>query len=259
MPYVSNCYRSVVLVVGLVLIGGLAKYVECRAQVATDGSIAVKALSASEVTMVRSEDHSSHVRVHSLHGSLRLPSSVSPQKGKNPRFGTVLGGSAVGATVGTGMGVLLLKGSAELYRGTDRNRQRSTLESEVATAMGLIGVACILAGAPIGAVELGGIDQRRRAAYEGAGVGELVGGIVGYALARGLQGATTLRFVGVGAGVVFGTAGGALLRFRQKKQEGAFSWRMGDWHVSLPSVRVQLPVASDRSAAVSVTVMSFQF
>ncbi len=123
--------------------------------------------------------------------------------------------------------------------------------------MVMIGVGAIIAGGPIGAVEVGGIE-RRRDAYAAAGIGEFVLGAVGFVLADRLHDSLSSRLIGLGAGVTMGAAAGAYWVASQPEPEGLFSYRDGRWQVAPPDVQVDPNLATDRSPSVRVSLMSVQ-
>lgn len=124
--------------------------------------------------------------------------------------------------------------------------------------MALIGVAAMAAGGPIGAVRGGGIERNRRSAYVGAGAGELVVGLLGYALAGQVDDGTPSRLVGMGAGMAVGAAVGAVwsASAQEKGDDGLLSYRNGHWRIAKPDVRIQPHLTTDRSSSVGVTLLS---
>jgi len=113
-------------------------------------------------------------------------------------------------TVGGGVGYLLLRAGADLDPERDAGLGEDP-ESEAAAALMGAGLVAIVMGGPVGAVEIGGIDRRRRDAYVTAGFGEAITGILGLALAGQIHDSSTVRLVGLGSGMVLGSAGGASL------------------------------------------------
>ena len=166
-----------------------------------------------------------------------------------------------GPDVGVGVGLLLLKGAAEVDEGTtDRTVWRDDPESEAAGMLVLAGFAAIAAGGPIGAVEGAGMERGRWDAYAGAGFGEFVAGVLGYALAGQLHDSTPSRLVGLGAGMAVGSATGAVwVASAQAEDDGLFSYQNGRWQVSTPDVQVRPHLATPRSPSVGVTVVSARF
>lgn len=176
-----------------------------------------------------------------------------------PSFGRILGGSSIGMVVGGGLGVLLIRQSSQVDHSDQWGRPRRDPEAEAARVMGMVGLACVVAGAPIGAVELGGIERRRRDAYVAAAVGEFVGGVLGYLLADRMHGSTSSQLVGLGAGVTLGAASGAAFIPSKKNQTGLFDYRSGTWNVSRPTAHARLPLSQVGSPAVGMTLVSMQF
>lgn len=192
-----------------------------------------------------------------------LPSergSAERRAGDSPRIGRALLGSTIGVGAGVGIGLLLLKGAAEGSPDEEVDNRRERQASDAAATMTLIGVAAMAAGGPIGAVRGAGIERNRRAAYIGAGFGELVGGLLGYALAGQLHDSTPSRLVGLGAGMAAGSAAGAVwVASAQGGKKGLLRYRKGRWRVSTPDVRVRPGLATGRKPSVGVTVVSAAF
>jgi hypothetical protein len=186
------------------------------------------------------------------------PVPFPSEQEERPSFGRILGGSALGTSVGVGAGLLLLRASAEVGPGDDRYDRREDPESEAAATMALIGVAAIVAGGPLGAVEIGGIEHRRRDAYAAAGFGEVLFGILGVALARTLYDGQTDQLVGLGGGVVLGSAGGAYLVASQPRSEGMFNYQKGEWQIGRPNVQVRPHLTTDRAPSVNISLVSVQ-
>jgi hypothetical protein len=186
-------------------------------------------------------------------GKVSLP-PVSEER-VPPSFGRVLGGSAIGATAGAGVGLLLVKAGSEADPDGDPNPGVQP-ESEAAATIIAAGLAAFVVGGPIGAVEIGGIEERRRDAYVMAGFGELMVGALGIALAGQLHDSPTARLAGLGTGMVLGAAGGAYLVASKEEQDGLFSYRKGQWRTSVPDMRILLHSTIARSPSVGVTVVS---
>lgn len=201
----------------------------------------------------------SHAQLYDRAGAASTPTSSSQEKPDRSSLGKILGGSALGVSAGMGTGLLLLKASAEIDPNGDRYDRGENPESEAAVAVGVIGLAAIVAGGPIGAVEIGGIAHRRRDAYASAGFGEAIVGMLGIALADQLHDSSTARLVGLSTGMVLGSAGGAyLVASREKKSNGLFSYRDGDWQVAPPNVRVRPHLMSSRTPSVGVALVSVE-
>lgn len=134
-------------------------------------------------------------------------------------------------------------------------------ESGTAGTLAMIGIVCVVAGGPVGAVELGGIERHRRDAYVGAVLGELVVGTLGYVLAREIHDSGGAKLAGVGTGVALGAAGGAVLLARSAEPEapGVFRYEEGRWSVSIPDVRVRPRLTSPRPPALDVTMLSLRW
>jgi hypothetical protein len=192
-----------------------------------------------------------------------VPSEQGPTKRErddSPRIGRALFGSTVGVGAGVGVGLLLLKAVDEASP-EENTRWHDEEASDAAATMTLIGVAAMAAGGPIGAVKGAGIERGRRDAYVGAGVGELVGGLLGLALAGQLHDSTPSRLIGLGAGMAAGSATGALWVAAAQKEtdNGLFSYEKGRWEMSVPDVQVRPRLTTPRSPSVGVTVLSAQF
>jgi hypothetical protein len=124
----------------------------------------------------------------------------------------------------------------------------------------MVGLACIVAGAPVGAVEMGRIERRRTDAYVGAAVGQFVFGVLGYVAANRLDGSPSARLVGLGTGVAVGSASGAVLvASQQKNTRGLFQQNEGRWTVTPPTVRLHPNLSTRRSPSVRVTLLSMQW
>lgn len=192
------------------------------------------------------------------------PNAPSPLPGPSEtdtvssHFGRILLGSTVGAGVGTGVGLLLIKGAAEATPDDESDRRAENPASDAAATMGLIGVAAIVAGGPVGAVEIGGIE-RRRDAYVAGGIGEFVFGVAGLVLAGHLHDSTPARLIGLGTGVAVGAAGGAYWVASRPEPEGLFSYQDGRWQVGPPEVRVQPHFTTNRAPSVGVSLVSVQW
>jgi len=226
-----------------------------HARVAPSCLLAV--LSLGVVLVVGSVVWTKACRAQSLTRAEREVPVPSPSKGtERPSFGRLLGGSALGVPVGMGAGLLLLRASAEADAGGDRYDRREDPEAEAAAAIGLIGVAAIVAGGPVGAVEVGGIEHRRRDAYVAAGFGELIVGALGTVLAGELHDSRTARAVGLGTGMMLGSAGGAYLVATQPRSEGMFDYEAGHWQLGPPQVQVRPHLGTDRRPSVTVTLVS---
>lgn len=181
----------------------------------------------------------------------------SQKQNDDPTFERILGGSALGVMAGGGIGNLLLKAGAEVDPNRDADPGTGP-ESEAARAIMGIGLAAVVMGGPVGAVELGGIEHRRRDAYVAAGFGEAIVGILGLVLAGQIHDSSAARLVGLGSGMVLGTAGGAFLVASQKRQDGLFSYQEGDWQIAPPDVRVRPNLTTDRSPSVGVALVSVE-
>jgi len=174
----------------------------------------------------------------------------------DPHVGRILLGSALGAVGGAGLGAALLQG-AEAAREEHDGRYDDPNRTDPTIGLSMIGVAFIVGGAPFGAVRMGGIERGRRGAYVVGGIGEFVGGGVGYTLANQVHESRTARYVGLGVGWVLGAAGGALLAASQQEQStGLVGYSNGEWQVSRPVVRPGLTF--DRPS-VGVTLVSVRF
>jgi hypothetical protein len=217
----------VVVLIGLVAVGTGAGTNACRAQSTARLDAGRSLLSASDET-------------------------------ERPSVGRILGGSAIGGTVGGGIGYLLLKAGAEADPNDDRDLGEDP-ESEAATAIMGVGLVAVVMGGPIGAVEIGGIEHRRRDAYVAAGFGEAVAGMLGLALAGQIHDSSTARLVGLGSGMVLGAAGGAYLVAVQETQDGFLSYQDRRWQVAPPDVQVRPNLMTDRSPSVGVALVSAEF
>lgn len=190
-------------------------------------------------------------------GAVRPP--VVPERG--PRFGRVLLGSTVGTAVGVGTGLLLVGAAKESGAGDDPPYDAADPESEAASTITMIGIACIVAGGPVGAVELGGIEQHKRPAYVGAGMGEVLIGVLGYVLGQSVHDSAGARLAGAGAGVALGAAGGAVLgaRSAEPASSGMVRYEDGAWTASIPDVQMRPRLASSRPPALDVTMLSLRW
>jgi len=166
----------------------------------------------------------------------------------------------VGTAVGVGTGLLLL-GAVEDPDANDTPYGVHDPESEAATTITMIGIACIVAGGPVGAVELGGIERHKRPAYIGAGMGEVMIGVLGYVLAQSAHDSDEVTLVGAGAGVALGAAGGAVLGARSAGtgSNGMVRYEEGAWSASVPDVQMRPRLASARPPALDVTILSMQW
>lgn len=193
-------------------------------------------------------------------GTLPEPTRAAAET-TDPHFGRTLLGSALGAAVGAGVGGLLLKGAAMAESDTDREDRinGNVGEPDPATIAAMIGIACVLGGAPFGAVRMGRIEQDRTGAYVLAGVGEFVVGALGYALAHRLHRSTPSRLVGVGSGVVVGAAGGVMIAASQREQSIALvGYESGEWNVSPPDVRMRSNLGAPQSPTMTVSLLSLR-
>jgi hypothetical protein len=184
-----------------------------------------------------------------------LPSASDETE--QPSFGRILGGSAIGVTVGGGIGYALLKAGAEADPNEDTDLGEDP-ESEAATAIMGAGLVVVVMGGPIGAVDLGGIEHRRRDAYVMAGFGEAIAGMLGLALAGQLHDSRTSRLAGLGMGMALGAAGGAYLVASQERQDGLFSYQEGNWQLAPPDVHVRPNLTTDRSPSVGIALVSVE-
>jgi hypothetical protein len=218
----------------------------------------VLALGLFLVGMVSSGPEGSRAQSHSrIDRPISFPNTSDTEP--PPPFGRVLLGGTVGTGVGTGVGLLLMKAAAEAVPSDESSRSRNSPEQDAAATLTLIGVAAIVAGGPIGAVEVGGIEQRRRDAYVGAGVGEVLFGAMGYLLARSLSDATVARVCGLGIGVAAGAGGGAYLMASRAERDGLFNYKDGRWQMASPEVRVRPSLTTDRQPSVGVTLVAARF
>lgn len=171
------------------------------------------------------------------------------------RFGRALGGSTVGVAAGTGLGLLLWRAAAAEGFGHDEYDRPGDDDPTTADILFGAGLLAIAAGGPIGAVEGGGIKERRADAYVVATIGEVVLGGLGYGLVRQLDGGTAGQLAGLGAGAALGAAAGTALVASQGPR-GAVAYRDGSWRVAPPEVHVRPALASDRSPSIRVTLVS---
>jgi hypothetical protein len=179
---------------------------------------------------------------------------------RRPGFGRVLLGSTVGTAVGVGSGLLLL-GAVEGGESNGSQYDDDDPEAEAARTITMIGIACIVAGGPVGAVALGGIERNRRAAYVGAGIGEVMIGVLGYVLAQGMHARLGVKLAGAGVGVAVGAAGGAILgaRSADPASSGMLRYEDGAWTAAIPDIRMRPHLASARPPALNVTMLSLRW
>lgn len=190
---------------------------------------------------------------------LHPDSSASTSSGMtDPHFGRALLGSTIGAAIGTGTGLVLLETASNAEPSTSRHDRRNNPEEDAAGAAFMVGLACIVAGGPVGAVEMGRMKRYRRDAYVGGVVGEFVGGVLGYVLVNHFGGNRRGKLVGMGMGVILGSATGAVLIAEQNVNTGLVHYDSERWHISTPRVQAHLPVHSASSSAVGITLMSVQ-
>lgn len=178
----------------------------------------------------------------------------------SPHIGRAFLGSTIGVGAGVGIGLLLVKGAAEGSPEGEPDNWQERQASDTAAMMTLIGVAAMAAGGPFGAVRGAGIERNRRDVYVGAGAGELVVGLLGYALARRLHDSTPSRLIGLGTGMAVGsTAGAVWVALAQAEDDGLFSYQNGRWQVSTPDVQVRPHLTTNRSPSMGVTVLTARF
>ena len=185
---------------------------------------------------------------------LRAPGRLA-EAPQSFRFGRALGGSIVGVVAGTGVGLLLWRAAAEEGLGDDQYDRPWRDEPDAASVLFGVGLLAIAAGGPIGAVEGGGIEERRTDAYVVATIGEVVLGGLGYGVVRQLGGETAGQLAGLGVGAALGAAAGTALVASQETR-GAVAYRNGSWHVAPPDVRIRPALAPDRPPSIRVTVVS---
>lgn len=179
----------------------------------------------------------------------------------DPHFGRALLGGTLGAGLGTGLGLLLLHEASRIDSEDDwRDSRRESPEERVAGMAAMIGIASIVAGGPIGAVEGGRIERRKNDAYVGAAVGEFVFGVLGYVVANRLDENTFSRLVGLGTGAALGSATGAILvASQQKNKRGLFQKNEGHWTMAPPMVRLHPNLSTRHPPSVRVTLMSLRW
>jgi len=161
----------------------------------------------------------------------------------------------VGATVGAFVFTI----AGELDFGDRRSGRRNPPGAEAAGALFVIGAGAIAAGGPLGAVEIGGAERRRRDAYVMATVGEVLVGGAGYGVATGLNGSLETRLTALGAGMALGAALGAALVARRPADRGLVRYGSGRWTLGAPTVRVRPRGGAGRSSSVEVTLMTAHF
>jgi len=216
-----------------------------------------------------------------LHGRLRLGggarvrslvgrrSSVVPRfpsrQQFRPRFREVLAGSMVGATIGVPIGVLLMKGAADENAAFDNEvGERDNCCALRRLGIGLLGAAFIGSGAAFGAVQR--FEEKRGSIYAGAVIGQLLIGGVGFGIGFAV-GSTYDAAVagGIVAGIPFsalGAAGGAVRaasRIETEDGPGAAQFRGGEWHLGIPTVRMQPSVFEMDRRTIRVTVLTARF
>jgi hypothetical protein len=225
---------------------------------------------APEVRELRAEVRTSTSREPSS-AALRTPEPHPeppslPQRSSH-RFSDAFVGAAIGASVGIPLGALLLHASLrdETWRGqrcadsdpgtTDCGMERFGL--------GLLGVAVMAGGGPIGTVQ--SLGESGVPVYAAALGGEAVLGLSGYALGRqvGLIGGhPTVRGLAFALPLAaLGSAAGAFLHARagETQSGGGLQFRKGDWRLGIPDVRVNPSLHTDAGPSVRVTLVSAQF
>lgn len=253
------------LIAILLLISGIGiGTVDCQGQGASRPSARTVGAPLPALTTAPLDTRDMQARTRPLRTRLlaaTAPPSSDRDEIPDPHFGRALFGSTLGAGVGTGLGLLLLRGASAVEtenRGPYSNQESP--EEKVAGAAVLIGIASIVAGGPLGAVHLGDIERRRTDAYVGAAVGEFVFGVLGYVAANRIRNTNSARLMGLGTGVAVGSAAGAVLvASQERKQKGALRWNEGTWSVGTPDLRVRSPLSSNRSPAVDVTLLSVRW
>ena len=188
------------------------------------------------------------------------PPSSNRDEIPEPHFGRALLGGTLGIGIGTGTGLLLLTASASVDPETESSPDVDQEAGEAASMLALLGVAAIVAGGPFGAVEMSGIERRRRGAYIGAGIGEFVFGVLGYVIANQLHRSISARLAGVGAGMALGSATGAVFgALHQRSQRGLLRHAEGEWSVASPTVQLRLHRSTRHPPSVGVTLMSVRW
>jgi hypothetical protein len=125
----------------------------------------------------------------------------------SPSVGRIFLGSTAGVGVGAMVGAFVFTIAGELDFGDRRSGRRNPPGAEAAGALFVIGAGAIVAGGPLGAVEIGGVERRRRDAYVMATVGEVLVGGAGYGAATGLNGSLETRLTALGPAWPWGCAG----------------------------------------------------
>lgn len=203
------------------------------------------------------------VHAHALRVRPSPPdASLSPSRDErpSPHFGRALLGGTLGIGIGTGTGLLLLTASTSVDPETESSPDVDQEAGEAASMLALLGVAAIVAGGPFGAVEMSGIERRRRGAYIGAGIGEFVFGVLGYVIANQLHRSISARLAGVGAGMALGSATGAVFgALHQRSQRGLLRHAEGEWSVASPTVQLRLHRSTRHPPSVGVTLMSVRW
>ncbi|GEM_PF-5619283 len=185
-------------------------------------------------------------------------SGTSGKPSQSFRFGQALAGGTIGVAAGTGLGLLLWRAAAGEGLGDDRYGRPWHDEPDAASALFGLGLLAIVAGGPIGAVEGGGIEERRTDAYVVATIGEVVLGGLGYGLVHELNGGTAGQLTGLGVGAALGSTVGTALVASQGTQS-AVAYRNGTWQVAPPDIRVRPPVGPNGSPSVDVPLLSMRW
>ena len=108
----------------------------------------------------------------------------------------------------------------------------------------MIGAGAIVAGGPLGAVEIGGVERRRRDAY---------------VMATELNGSLETRLTALGTGMALGAALSTALVARRPADRGLVRYGSGRWNLGAPTVRVRPRGGAGRSSSVEVTLMTAHF
>jgi len=159
-------------------------------------------------------------------------------------------------SVGAGIGLMMLQAFAEMDRRSDFYGRPDSPREDAETALLLASATAIIAGGPVGAVDIGGVEVRRSDAYRSAVLGEILLGFAAYGLLRGVSDNQSVHGVGLGVGAVIGAASGAYLVTRQSRSSGLMTFRSGTWDLALPDLQVDPNLGADRAPEVGISLVS---